>query len=308
MLSINQARARVVEKLPLVVYRSMLTYVEAHAPTYWSQERSRGFVEDQLIMYLLHVMYGQGRRRVRDSIDINHSVGNESLAHNFNATADVLYQWAKQHIILGTEVQWRAAARNTLRPGELAHVVLWQDSADFAIEHAPGMGKKSEFYSHKLNRPGLRYQFLCDARCVVRKVWGPLSPKLYDTHFVAAEDTFYNQIGNVHIVADQHYAKANSLDIKVTFKTRVPKPKVKRRNPVTPHLTAEQQRYNDNLDQLRARVEQPFGWMKDTFALLSGNTSMYWRDDIDLHIRLITLAVGCWNFMKNSNDVFEFQE
>ncbi len=71
---------------------------------------------------------------------------------------ELLYNWAKEsHIVLGKKSDWNAAARNVKREGEFAHVNLWMDSTDIAIERGKDRGRKSDYWSGKLRRPGVRF-------------------------------------------------------------------------------------------------------------------------------------------------------
>ena len=48
-------------------------------------------------------------------------IGVSSLIHNTREIHQVLKQWAKRHIVLGTSDEWNAQVTNVERVGEMKH-------------------------------------------------------------------------------------------------------------------------------------------------------------------------------------------
>lgn len=59
---------------------------------------------------------------------------------------------------------WTVAARHVEWSGELRDVNLWIDSSDFPKKEVKGKGGQ-QYWSYKLNKPGLHYMMLQDGRC-----------------------------------------------------------------------------------------------------------------------------------------------
>lgn len=169
---------------------------------------------------------------------------------------------------------------------------MWIDSTDFPIErrkgsrYRPKRGRKTEHWSFKLDKPGRRYHFVVNGRAKV--VWHTYgySPKQHDGGYVVDHRTeFERNFGNGgHIIGDEHYSKAKRmLDTPVFYV-----PFRERGN-----ITLAQRTHNRLHSDLRARVEMPFGWLKNTFAALRTP----WAGELDQLDFIVSYAVGIYNLI-----------
>ena len=92
------------------------------------------------------------------------------------------------------------------------------DSSDFPLQRGKGRGRKSSFWSFKLNHPGRRYTFLLNGSSEVVRLWGGYSPKVYDGTFIATQKEWMEEnLAGAGVFADQHYASASRDLSHVTF-------------------------------------------------------------------------------------------
>jgi hypothetical protein len=167
---------------------------------------------------------------------------------------------------------------------------LWIDSSDFPIECRKDeghsiRGKKSEYWSFKLKKPGRRFHFVVNGKAQV--VWksNGYSPKVHDGQYVEMRrDEFHRQFRGGHFVGDEHYAKLKRLMHNPVFEAP---------HRDTGHLTAAQTKYNADIAHLRARVEMPFGWLKTTFAALD----IPWAGQLEQLDYLVSYETGIYNLL-----------
>jgi len=111
-----------------------------------------------------------------------------------------------------------------------------------------------------------------------------------------------------HIVADTHYETANATLKKIGKQKHVvfytPYAKPRGRKPKTTDggsqdqsrglrvLTTEQKEWNKRIQHIRARVESPFGLIKNKWKGLGGT----FYEDEDQHNYLVILAIGAHNY------------
>lgn len=171
------------------------------------------------------------------------------------------------------------------------NVNLWIDTTDFPIEHRKGKkyqpkrGRKTEHWSFKLNKPGRRYHFVVNGRAKV--VWKSdgYSPKQHDGAYVCDHRSMFEQnFAGGHIIGDEHYNKPKRLFVDPAFYAP---------HRASGHLTNAQKKENRDHSRLRARVEMPFGWLKNTFAALEKP----WAGGLEQLDYLVSYAVGIYNLL-----------
>jgi len=107
-----------------------------------------------------------------------------------------------------------------------------------------------------------------DGKGSIKKIWGPYSPKTYDGDFLKCHQSeLSNVIKGCNVVADCHFAYAR------------------------PQGTIGNVRFLAPYARICARVESPFGLIKQRFKSLKGP---FWEDDKQLH-RLIYFAAAIEN-------------
>lgn len=155
---------------------------------------------------------------------------------------------------------------------ETQRVNLWLDSSDFPLARKRGKrGRSSSKWSYKLNRPGRRYMFLRDGRRMIRHVWGGYSPKLHDGMWLEAKrEELEEKLRDGEVAADQHFSKGKKIFKSVRFHTpfKLHLQRYQSRGEI-PFQTRQRVVFNKDLGALRARVERPFGSMKQRFAALA---------------------------------------
>jgi hypothetical protein len=144
-----------------------------------------------------------------------------------------------------------------------------------------------------------------DAKGEVRAVMGGYSPKVFDGHAVEmVKDWFDTMLEGAVIVGDQHFAWASKHLKKVKIYSPIKKPKQtkKKKNQGDLQdatvLTKRQQSFNDALAQLRARMEQPFGWLKGKFKSLE----LPWGESLDQMDCTVRFGLAVWTRMKQNRN------
>jgi len=204
-----------------------------------------------------------------------YKLSNNSMEHNTNLTRELLYDWAKLHILLGKFQEWKHAARNCDFAAEVLDTNLWLDSTDISIERRPDRGPSSRHWSGKLGRPGSRFMVLQDAHATILKIWGGYSPKVYDSDFLEVEKVFFEEkLEDGVIIADNHFSGGKKLFKKPKFYTNFAERPKKRPRDASSDLedltldTKKQRKFNVGHSHARARVERPFGHLKVKFEAL----------------------------------------
>lgn len=164
---------------------------------------------------------------------------------------------------------------------------LWIDSTDFPLERKRSArtgrqkrGRKSRYWSFKLNKPGRRYHYALNGHASTVWLSAGYGPKKHDSQYIEENRfEFETKFRGGHFVGDEHYRKAGRLLTDPVFSAPW------RDNG---ELTAQQKKFNRELRHLRSRVEMPFGWLKTTFKALS----MPWAGKIDQLDYLVAYATA----------------
>ena len=171
------------------------------------------------------------------------------------------------------------------------------------------MSTKDHRWSFKLNGPSQHYTVITDARRVVQKVWGGYSPKMYDGDWIklCADDLVTNFAG-AHIIGDVHYELGNRVmkdlltepNVKFYVPFSEPQGRKCKRSPVeedpsqgSSKLSKAQVTWNSKILKLHARVESPFGLVKDRWESLG---KVFYEDD-EQQDRLVQIAFGVHNWL-----------
>lgn len=168
--------------------------------------------------------------------------------------------------------EWDQAAARIPKKGRLAKVNLWLDSFDLPMENPKGWSKKDTNFSYKLNRYGRRYMVAMDGLTGIRWVGGGYSPKVYDgTYMQLMRRELSEVMKGARVVADAHFVTAGEGYENTKFITPYPKPaggKRRRSGEGVETLSKDKERFNIAQRELRARVEEPFGIIKQMFPIL----------------------------------------
>jgi len=119
---------------------------------------------------------------------------------------------------------------------------------------------------------------------------------VYDSDLVKiAKNDFENDLTYAKIVGDNHFQVANNYVKNVTFFCKVQSPpqtqkKGAKRARV---LRREDERYNNQITELRNSIEAPFGTLKEKFESLK-----CWREGKEQQDFLIEFGIGYLNDLK----------
>jgi hypothetical protein len=273
MRSWTDIRNEVKREVGATSYNEMLAFLDKEGILLWGTEQPDFYVEFNLVVWLWKEIRGVGYDRILADIEKPTPFSTKSFQHNVKTLRRTLAVWARLHVKLGDLQEWQVAAQSVYIPPSLQGCCLWADSSDFPIKRGPKRGKKSHFWSFKLNRPGWRMMAFSDGKGKILKLWGGYSPKIYDGHFLHDHKHWLEKHlrGGV-VVADQHfeYGRTNLQGIKFHVPWKTPasgKRKAGAAGSVT--LSEEKIKYNKEVRALRARVEIPFVFMKNKFKSLA---------------------------------------
>ena len=185
-----------------------------------------------------------------------------SFTHNIKVIRLELKRWANTVINVGNLIEWKNLANGLSKDKELKNVCLWMDSSDFALKGKSRDLHNDRYWSYKCNSIGRRFQCVFTANQKLIAIWGGYSPKVIDNIWIEIhKQELSDKFKNATIIADGHYWSSRDCVTNVRFVA----PKPNRNN-----LTEVDKKRNKNVRNLRARVEAPFGQIKQRFRALSG--------------------------------------
>ena len=301
IMQLQGVKVELEAKLSAAVLSEVISYVKAQQPKLWGASKPRDFIQITVLLVLYHDITAIGYQALLKKIQLPYKISDKSLIHNTHVLRHLFSKWARTVIKLESCVEWKANSRSANVPASMPGVNLWTDSSDFKVQRSKGGRVKRSDHSFKLNRPGRRYLVFMDGKSHIRKVLGGYSPKVYDSHAVQLVKPWVEAhlTGGV-VVADQHFATA-AKDIKgVKFFVPHKKPYNSKKRLAAGDLQdvgtlpAKKKKFNDELAHLRARMEQPFGWIKTCFMMLDKP----WREDLDQMDALVEFAFGVYTRRK----------
>ena len=151
------------------------------------------------------------------------------------------------------------------------------------------MGRKSDYWSYKLNRPGRRFLCFFDGKGQARKIFGSFSAKWHDAEYLKTQKSWLERhFDGATVIGDQHFEPLKHFFPNITIR----EPPTKKRGKVVngkrlSKLTKTQDAYNKKVKKVRARVERPFAWIKKKFNPFK----TYWSESEDQ----LDCALWCYN-------------
>ena len=304
-LTLARLRAAVEGKLSKPLVDEVLEAVEDAHVKFWGAIQPPDFTELMVLLTIYHDITMIGYQRLHNRLHVGYPIGDGTIRHNAQNIRRVLFTWAQTKIIEGDQDSWTKASKDVPLPADYKGPCLWADSTDFALERKRGMGRKSDDWSYKLNHPGQRYMIVMDGRSFIRQVWGGYSPKVHDSQYISLTSTWWEEhLDNVAVIADEHFAALKHRLTHIKFFTPIRKPPVPKS--VRPGaritvLSKKQEAHNTAQRRVRARVERPFSWIKETFSCLK----FPFAEGKDQQDCLAWFAIGCWNVMNAKDNVLE---
>ena len=222
-----------------------------------------------------------------------------SLRHNIKIIINILGQWGKSQLLLGTKKDWNKTSKEIKMQKYTKGSNLLMDSVDIRLWGKQSTSKKNSTWSYKCNAPGRRYQVLTDMQPKILKIWHGYSPKIYDGWWLESKKEWLeNHLKGGIVLADCHYMWGVDNLSSVEFRVPIEKRKNRKRkfheieinsNEI---LTKVKQTYNNQIRNIRARVEQPFGLIKLKWKILQD----CWKEDVSLLDDFIFFVFGLYNF------------
>ena len=280
------------------VLDELIEFISAKDPHLWGAIKPRSFLVSTLLMVLYHDLYAVGFQKIVKRAKLEFRPSDKALIHNAGIIRHLLSKWADSVIQLGGINDWNRSVANVRIPKELEGTCLWIDSTDFPKQRYRGWSKKGVDFSPKLNRPGRRYLVLADGLGKVRAVFGGYSPKIFDGHaLLILKRWFEEKLQGAGVIGDQHFdwggKKLNNVKFFTPFKNP-PNSSEEKKMANAFVLTKEQQKFNNKLSRLRARIETPFAWIKKRFATLSNP----WAEHEDLMDPVVMFAMAVYTKSK----------
>jgi len=120
-MNFETLRNKVIERVSLVAYTSMLRFVNRHPPVLWGLEREGNFLEAALCYTLYIDLKRCGIVKFVGKVGqrLGFKLTPRSVLHNVNKIRATLADWATEQILLGDQDAWDRAAANVTRPGKL---------------------------------------------------------------------------------------------------------------------------------------------------------------------------------------------
>lgn len=275
----------IVKKVPEDIYKSIQRHVQMPQKTkptqhLWGMESPPSHLLDTVALTIYKDLTSIGYHALATSIAFGYKITDHSLNHNVPLVRLMLKKWADTVITTGTFADWKADAARTTMPKLVNDTNLLMDSSDFSIFRKSSTSRSSSSWSYKLNGPGSRYMFIVDALGRIKHIWGGYSPKLYDGDFLAINKDYIEATFNKGvIIADNHFWRGKTLfdpakvKFHVNYKKRQGAKKRKRaddgQDDELENVTRTQEAFNTDHQNLRARVESPFGLVKTKFKCLN---------------------------------------
>lgn len=289
--SIKQSTVKTIKKEPM---EEILEHIKDIEIDLWGVEQPKDYRSKNVYICIYRYIHKIGYLNLWKQISSWYKNSHESLMHNCQIILTELGKWGRSWILLGELSEWKEAAKGVRIPKGINPVNLWMDSSDFALKGKSKKLRKNELWSYKLNSLGNRYQFVFDANLKALAIWGGYSPKISDSQWVVSHKEELSEIFNgATIIADCGYYSSRNTVEGVTFETPIPGTvKVKEKtNRNYAHLTSKQNTKNKQIRNLRARVENPFGQIKNKFKSL-GTTFM---ENSKLLDSLVIFAFAIYN-------------
>lgn len=272
MLTLEELEQRVIDHCGAEGINDFIDFLARKPINFWATEEPDGFLTDMVILALWKLIDGGGYQKILREVHLPFPFNHKSYQFNCNIIWHWGEKWGEHWIVWGDCEEWDQAAARIPKKGRLAKVNLWLDSFDLPMENPKGWSKKDTNFSYKLNRYGRRYMVAMDGLTGIRWVEGGYSPKVYDgTYMQLMRRELSEVMKGARVVADAHFVTAGEGYENTKFITPYPKPaggKRRRSGEGVETLSKDKERFNIAQRELRARVEEPFGIIKQMFPIL----------------------------------------
>jgi len=298
----DAATREVKETIGRTVYKELERYLCARALHWWGENKGQDISKLMLLATCLHDARAYSYAAISDILKPKLVIHANAIQHNVKKARRVFAQWGEENITMPNKAALNAAVADRNFPIWMSRVRWWMDSTDIPLPRRKAYrGRKSIYWSGKLNRPAWRYQILRDGCGKICKLWGGYSPKVYDSDFVKIEKQWLERhLRGTAILADTHYFKGREYisnpEILATPPDNASADLLKLRGFST--TTKEARVRSKAIKNNRGVVEQCFAAMKNTFIPLAGGPYTSWRESgLELDF-VVEWACGVYNRQK----------
>ena len=304
-LSKRQIEDFVCNYIDPAVVDDMVKYVHSHEPTLHGQrpDSLHEWREDMTFLFLFREITGTSFIEQAFNLNYPYYINHKSLAHNIATIRHILGAWGRSKVVLGNLDSWRNAAINCHLDPLVKDTLLWIDSFDIQVEGRSSVGKRSDRWSYRLNRPGRRYMTVRDGRGRIVKVWGGYSPKAHDGFVLSImKDDVLSRFDGSCIIGDNHFTMCKKIfKDRIKFHTNY----VQRSNTKTTPGVDSDEDYVERITQAnlefneqhqKAReLDNPYEWAITIF----GSLRSAWRESDEHLDDMMMFTFGLCNVIIN---------
>ena len=269
----SQMKSDIIEKLGPGLWNRIKHEIDIPVRHLWSSKRPQHFPLYMLAATLFKDLYGHSYNRLHQGLSALKPMAQKSLRHNIRLVRRALRAWADQYLTPSSLAILRSSAAGQVRVSSFGLCQLWCDTTEFRLTGKASMSRGDSNWSHKVNGPGKKWLSLHDGRGRTVFLAGPYSPKCYDADLLMAHAReIEHAFGRIRIIADNHFARATlifqEIELICNFQSNrrvyggsgVPLPRPAREN---------LERWNDDVSQVRGRVEANYGAWQALFQALA---------------------------------------
>jgi hypothetical protein len=224
-------------------------------------------------------------------------ISKTSLQHNLSQIEEVLADYWKYYIHIGTKREWKKGRKtNANKQNPYYKNELMIDSSEFKISGSRTCSRKSDDWSFKVNGKGLKYHIVSDYNNIFRMLSYGRKPKEFDGFWLCVNSSWFNRhFAGANMLGDNHYQIATEFLPDINFDCN-PGEKLKGKKPTyvsEERLQAREQLESEMLEksihisQMRGSVDQQFAILIRMFDCVK---SVFRRDETSL---TNTLLIGC---------------
>lgn len=299
MINAADVRNFVIQKIGRECFLKLVDFAKESHVKLMGEQVSLQRIPTVVALSLYRDLTGQGYQRILSQVRLSWIYSDLSFRTNTKRLRAALHKWARKQIKRGTWGEWDQAAKDCRLPKRLRDITLWIDAVDFPVERGPG---RSQFWSHKLGRPGLQYMVIRDGKRKIRGLYGGHSPKTYEgTWLRSHKELMEEQWAGGVFVGDEHFHKANTYFSDPVFHTTVraiPSQEVssQKNQSVSSSeraaLTRKQELHNSEISDARARIESVCGQLSHTFQCLTKP----WAEEFEQLDYVVNIAAAVANY------------
>eukprot|EP00727_Mastigamoeba_balamuthi_P005106 m51a1_g14594 hypothetical protein (686) ;mRNA; r:1158602-1161177 len=250
-----------VEKfVPKAVVTELIERARQEHSHLWALREPAHFVDKAVYLVLFKDLKGVGYGALHASVLRWMPIATKSFTQNQKILCKVFARWGHQQICWSTFKDQKTMAKQLQLPKALCKVTVAIDSVNFPKPGTHGSDK----WSFKENCPAGHFMVALDMQGRPVGVWGPYSPKLFDSHWIQANKKMLKLLfPNDVFIADNHFAWAqDNMKTPAFFATYACPPN----HPATEgvaKLLVKKRILNRQIEDIRSRVESPFGVIKE---------------------------------------------